>query len=240
MVSTVRFGRGFKLRRVQQVLGEQYHACGPLKSIQKRLDSAIHALERWPVATRVISKATRMSAPIPKGTLVWLKPMRCHARVYRHDISDDFVQCYGQGGFYSALRFEVSIPRNQSLTENLVPMRLYLPYGKWSCVDGTEVLFNRDYCPIWARMPSGKAITLDPDTWISYTGESVHYYDDGNRPWDNKATLEKCMGILKSWGVQNQHPRVLQMFDAIVEKGGDFDDLKEKNMDKRFPALLAV
>jgi hypothetical protein len=28
-----------------------------------------------------------------------------------------------------------------------------LPYGKWTCPDGREVLFNRFYEPIWQRHP---------------------------------------------------------------------------------------
>lgn len=30
-------------------------------------------------------------------------------------------------------------------------MRTCLPYGLWTCEDGREVIFNRDYRPIWQR-----------------------------------------------------------------------------------------
>ena len=29
--------------------------------------------------------------------------------------------------------------------------RLSLPYGLWTCDDGKEILFNREYQPIWER-----------------------------------------------------------------------------------------
>lgn len=224
-----------KLRRVQQILGEHYHVCSPLKEMQKRLDSVINALERWPVAMQTISKASRMSAPIKKGTLVWLKPFRRYARVYRHEVWGS-VHCYSEAGFGTLSRQEVSVPVDQSSTASLLPMRLYLPYGKWICADGTEVLYNRDYCPIWAKTPAGEVLTLDPDTWISGIQNSNHsYFGDGSKPWNDKATLEKCLNALKEWGVQKRRPRILDVFDAVLETGGDFDLLQKKSMDKRFP-----
>ena len=182
-----------------------------------------------------------MSTPISKGTLVWLKPFRRYARVYQHSAWDGAVRCYSQSGFHVTARSEVSVPRDQSSTDALLPMRLYLPYGKWICADGTEVLYNRDYCPIWARTPAGKVFTLDPDTWVSgIQSSNDFYYADGSKPWDNKISLDKCLDALKSWGVEKRRPRVLEVFDAILEKGGDFDVLQKKSMDKRFPAQVVA
>ena len=29
-----------------------------------------------------------------------------------------------------------------------------LPYGRWRCADGREVLFNRGYTPLWPPLPT--------------------------------------------------------------------------------------
>jgi hypothetical protein len=31
-----------------------------------------------------------------------------------------------------------------------------LPYGVWFLTDGAEVMFSREYCPLWKRHPSGE------------------------------------------------------------------------------------
>ncbi len=226
------------LRQVQELLSQHYHPCAPIAEMQKRLDKAINALDRWHGRGHVTHPAaSRKRKAIEAGTLVWLKPYRCHARAYvARSAWDSRIGYYGKGGFYMVADFEVSVPHDQSTAENLTPMRLYLPYGKWLCADGTEVLYNRDYCPIWARTRDGKVFTLDPDTWIANIQTSVsHYFADRSTPWSSKTTHEKCMAVLKEWGVHNRRPRILEMFDDIAKNGGNFDALKEKNLDKIFP-----
>jgi hypothetical protein len=49
---------------------------------------------------------------------------------------------------------------------NFTEWRLRLPYGKWTCPDGREVLFNRDYKPILERMPGQPAKPADPTEWV--------------------------------------------------------------------------
>jgi hypothetical protein len=115
-------------------------------------------------------------------------------------------------------------------------MRLTLPYGKWTCANGTEVLFNRDYCPIWYKMPSGKVASLDPDTWVSYVGTSSHYYNDGQVPWHKKrkAKADECLAVLKEWGVDNKRPKILDLWVKAIQDG-NMAPLKAKNMAKRLP-----
>lgn len=225
------------LREVQQLLGQHYHQCAPLAEMQKRLDTAIAALDRWHAREGRSVSLAKMQRVIKPGTLVWLKTLRCYARAYQVRSSwDSRIGYYGKGGFYTVADFEVSVPREQSIPENLTPMRLYLPYGKWLCADGTEVLYNRDYCPIWARTSDGKVFTLDPDTWIANIQSSVsHYFADRNTPWNSEETHKKCVAALKEWGVHNRRPRVVEMFDDIVKNGGDFELLKKKSSEKKFP-----
>ncbi len=38
-----------------------------------------------------------------------------------------------------------------------------LPYGLWTCADGSEVLFNRRYAPLWQRAETGaRPVPADP------------------------------------------------------------------------------
>jgi hypothetical protein len=56
------------------------------------------------------------------------------------------------------------------------------PYGKWTCADGREVLFNRWYEPIWQRLPGAVwAREADPQEWVPWEKQEW-FYDDGVRP----------------------------------------------------------
>jgi len=101
--------------------------------------------------------------------------------------------CCAKGGV------DFSVCRNQSPLPE--PMRSRLPYGKWTCSSGREVLFNRNYEPIWSRTNSkAKTISADRAEWVEHDSEE-HFYKDGNPPWRDKETLRRCEQILKSWGI---------------------------------------
>ena len=59
-----------------------------------------------------------------------------------------------------------------------------LPYGVWTCDDGREVLFNRDYVPFLQRCPGGLATDVEerPNRrgvkWIPWVSQSW-FFDDG-------------------------------------------------------------
>lgn len=52
-----------------------------------------------------------------------------------------------------------------------------MPYGKWTCADGREVLFNRRYRLILQRV-NGKVSDADPGEWVSYIATD-YFYGDG-------------------------------------------------------------
>src|SRR5215468_6698717 len=65
-------------------------------------------------------------------------------------------------------------------------VRITLPYGLWTCPDGREVLFNRDYAPIWERLPGEPARRADPNERIPWA-DQVWFYNDGcppHREWE--------------------------------------------------------
>ena len=68
--------------------------------------------------------------------------------------------------------FEVVTPRIP--LADFVPSRLWLPYGYWTLHDGSEVMFARDYLPLW-RIASGTVELLDPWLWIDGIAAEFHF-----------------------------------------------------------------
>jgi hypothetical protein len=88
----------------------------------------------------------------------------------------------------------------KQLPSDWKPLRHKLPYGMWTCEDGREVLFNRDYQPIWSRNINHQPIANDPEEWIKWKGQKW-FYNDSTTPWRDKKSYEVCENILKEWGV---------------------------------------
>lgn len=89
-------------------------------------------------------------------------------------------------------------------------MRCRLPYGIWICMNGSQILFNRDYNAIWLKPKEGGVVAIDPDARIIYT-EQVFFFNDNNPPWINKRTLEGCIKVLREWGVEAYDPRAVDL-----------------------------
>lgn len=84
--------------------------------------------------------------------------------------------------------------------------RRMLPYGKWTCADGREVLFNREYQPIWQRREFD-VDRADPSEWVAWETQEW-FYDDSCPPFSyggghraNMSTRKRCEKILESWGI---------------------------------------
>jgi hypothetical protein len=75
-------------------------------------------------------------------------------------------------GFGHRADFEVSTPKTP--LADFVPVRLWLPYGYWQLGDGSEVLFARDYLPLW-RIHAGSVERVDPWLWINGKQRTVHF-----------------------------------------------------------------
>lgn len=70
-----------------------------------------------------------------------------------------------------------------------------LPYGVWTCADGREVLFDRDYTPICQRTPPGPASPADPEERVRHIS-SHHFYVDGTPERRKRAA---AMAVLAEW-----------------------------------------
>lgn len=193
-------------RRLETLRSEskEGHACPSPRVLRGATDMTadIHAI-RGPVEAR---RAGAMKGELPSGTLVRMKgsalflgwvPRGTMGRV----VEDPYgiFKVMTEGGLIECCRHEVTVCRDQAIP--FTPMRHRLPYGMWTCADGREVLFNRDYKPIWQRRTGGPAEQADADEWVRFERQEWFYLDH-NTPWVNKASKRRCEAILQDWGVQ--------------------------------------
>lgn len=68
--------------------------------------------------------------------------------------------------------YQVVTPRTP--LANFVPSRLWLPYGYWTLRDRSEVIFSRNYLPMW-RIAKGAVERLDPWLWINGITAEFHF-----------------------------------------------------------------
>lgn len=71
-----------------------------------------------------------------------------------------------------------------------------LPYGQWTCADGRVVLFNRNYSPIWERLPDGTVRRANPHEWIKWTRQS--WFDLGSARYERDAR-ERLRKVLRDF-----------------------------------------
>ncbi|MNX93576.1 hypothetical protein D3C86_1257640 [compost metagenome] len=205
------------LRRARGILDCNYHDCKPLNVLYSRFDLAMKTLERWPKNIKIPGSKNNQ---IRQGTFVRVKTSKVVGVVLHHDVRRSIIEGYSDAGRFEAGRHEVSVMRSQPDISSFRPMRLYLPYGKWKLNDGTEILFNRDYNPIWAKSITGVVKAIEPDTDIN-SNVVESYFNDKTAPYYNynKKSFTFCLSILKDWGVENKNPIILdKMFKAITDK----------------------
>jgi hypothetical protein len=83
------------------------------------------------------------------------------------------------------------------------------PYGKWTCADGREVLFNRAYRPIWERQ-NGVVKEANYGEWVPYV-KSEYLFADDTSPWRQRSfgkteTLDRINAVMIEWGQQPLSP----------------------------------
>ena len=77
--------------------------------------------------------------------------------------------------------------------------RMWLPYGKWTCSDGREILFNRYYEPVWERVSNcvnQMAVRANPHERVENIVKTTYVYDDSNVPSENKKSLSNCFNVI--------------------------------------------
>jgi hypothetical protein len=73
------------------------------------------------------------------------------------------------------------------MTKKRRPIRIdSLPYGIWLQADGTQVMFNRKYEPIWKRRPGEPATKVTSFEWVPHVRQDYLYLvGDGYGPYSD-------------------------------------------------------
>jgi hypothetical protein len=116
-------------------------------------------------------------------------------------VADDgrTVKIVSQNGPGYCARHEIAVMRDQA-ARRPAPMRYRLPYGCWRCGDGREILFNREYRPIWERRPGQRTRRADLDEWVEDIVLTRHFFTDHSPPWISPATARRCEAVLRAYG----------------------------------------
>ena len=91
-------------------------------------------------------------------------------------------------------RFESRIRRKIRMT--------MLPYGVWHCAYGRQVLFSRQYVPLWERDVYGRVQRANPHEWVSWKRERFFYTDSTlNKAAVAIRVIERFTGFAWCWQV---------------------------------------
>ncbi len=132
--------------------------------------------------------------------------------------------------------FEYVSPRVLVLL--FLPMRLYLPYGIWTEPDGAQVIFSRDYKPLWRRRENGTVERLEPWLWIRFK-EQTHLWNEANTPWHEprlKAALEERLAAMGIRGLPILADALPLLVNAPADQGLSMRDAADLLKGVRDPA----
>jgi len=91
-------------------------------------------------------------------------------------------------------------PRQGDYTQG--DRRWCLPYGKWHCDDGREVLFDRRYGPIAEKYPGKPATLVDPFQWVDdITNREKRFYNDATPERDK---CRAALVALEDWEITDE------------------------------------
>ena len=109
--------------------------------------------------------------------------------------------------------FEAVTPRVR--LADFVPARLWLPYGYWTLRDGSEVIFARDYLPMW-RIADGDVERLDPWLWIEGIADTTVYSSQlSTVVWARGAAREKALEHLARHRIF-ELPRLVDVMPHLI------------------------
>lgn len=121
------------------------------------------------------------------------------------------------GGFGERADFEVVTPR--SPLPDFVPSRIWLPYGVWELSDGSEVVFSRDYLPMW-RIANERTERVAPWLWIKGIVAETHFMDPGTATWASGSARERAIGYLQRHRI-SELPRLTDIMPHLFDREVD-------------------
>ena len=117
--------------------------------------------------------------------------------------------------FGIAADFEVVTPR--APLPDFVPLRFWLPYGYWTLSDGSEVIFSRDYLPLW-RVSERSFERLPPWLWIDEKVEHTWFKDEGVGNWSAPHVVAAARERLDRFKI-TKLPRLVDALPYVFEFG---------------------
>lgn len=78
-----------------------------------------------------------------------------------------------------------------------IQWRRMFPYGRWTCADGREVLFNRDYVAILERLPGEQSKAITVFEWVEFIKQEWFYTDSTPQTVRRK----RVNAVLQEWGL---------------------------------------
>lgn len=114
--------------------------------------------------------------------------------------------------------FEVVTPRVPQ--DDFVPARLWLPYGYWTLRDGSEVIFARDYLPMW-RVSDAGVERLDPWLWIEGISKTTVFSEVlGTVIWERDRARDAALAHLASRRIF-ELPRLVEAMADLIAGGAE-------------------
>ena len=96
-----------------------------------------------------------------------------------------------------------------------IPLRLWLPYGVWQLRDGSEVLFSRDYKPLW-RISEGDVERMAPWLWIEGIHRETFFKGSRLEPnWHSDEAIGRSVDKLSKHGIRAL-PRLADALPLLV------------------------
>ncbi|MBF0633010.1 MAG: hypothetical protein HQL89_18780 [Magnetococcales bacterium] len=102
--------------------------------------------------------------------------------------------------------------------DDFIPLRLWLPYGWWTLMDGSEVLFSRDYKPLWKFDPNGGVERINPSTWITEIANQHYYQEEKGGGWYTELASQAAKERLRRHKI-SALPRLVDALPLLVANG---------------------
>ncbi len=86
---------------------------------------------------------------------------------------------------------------------DFIPSRFWRPYGYWDLADGSQVVFSRDYFPMW-RINSDQVERLEPWLWVSsWISQTYFHRSIGEANWLRPRAQATALDFLGSHGIHS-------------------------------------
>lgn len=80
-----------------------------------------------------------------------------------------------------------------------------IPYGVWTRANGNEVMFNRQYKPMFEKFADGRVERIKP-YWVSdIVGDADFFYEMSRNHYDALNSLDVADKMMKCWGIKPEH-----------------------------------